>query len=36
MNKTIFAKNEHGLFDYSVDDIVGATLSFLDKIKNNR
>ncbi len=36
MNKTIFAKSEHGLFDYSVDDIVGATLSFLDKIKNNR
>jgi len=36
MNKTIFAKNEHGLFDYSVDDIVGAALSFLDKIKNNR
>jgi len=34
MNKTIFAKSEHGLFDYSVDDIVSSSLGMLKKTES--
>ena len=34
MNKTIFAKSEHGLFDYSVDDIVSSSLEMISKIND--
>ncbi|MBT4730454.1 lipopolysaccharide heptosyltransferase family protein, partial [Candidatus Woesearchaeota archaeon] len=34
MNKTVFSKSEHGLFDYSVDEIVRASLEMITKIKD--